>query len=700
MDHYLSAMGAVAMVPYRVSYGFSDQDGILKTDNLKRHTLSAALNPTFFDDHLQVNVNVKSVFIKNFFADRGAIGAAMQYDPTKPITSDSTYNVFFDDANGDPDSLMTDYGGYWAWVQSNGTGQPVEQGSSNPVALLNMREDKSDVSRLIGNVQLDYKFHFLPDLRANLNLGLDNSNSEGSVFVPDIAPWSFDPLNGGGVKSNYEQDKKNELLDFYLNYVTDFEEISSSINVMGGYSWQHFKRENNNFSTNVMETIVNDSSFDATESYLVSFFGRFNYAFKDRYLLTFTLRNDGTSRFSEDTRWGLFPSVAFAWKILDEPWMDGSRVLSQLKLRTGYGVTGQQNIGQGDYPYLPRYTFSDGQAQYQFGDTYYTTLRPEGYDANIKWEETTTWNIGLDYGFSGDRFYGSLDYYFRETKDLLNFIPVPAGTNLTNFILTNIGDMESKGLEFNITAKPIVKQDLLWEITLNATYNENKITKLTAVDDPEYLGVLTGGISGGVGNTVQVHSVGHPASSYFVYEQVFDNDGNPIEGLYVDQNGDGEITDADRIHYKDPTAKFYFGIASSVQYKNWTFSFSGRADFGNHVYNNVSSENGVYERLYRPEGPYLGNVTSDVLDINFVTPQYLSNYFIQDGSYFRMDNITLSYYFENLTNQNLNLGLSLTVNNAFVITQYNGLDPEISGGIDNRIYPRPRIYALGVNLQF
>ncbi len=701
-DHYLNAIGSIARtVPFRISYGYTNQDGILKTDNMSRHTISGAFNPTFFDDHLKVDLNIKTMFIKNKFADRGAIGAAVQYDPTKPVKSDSVYTVTYTDSEGNQQTLNTDYGGYWAWLQrENGSFQPVEQGSSNPVALLNMRDDQSDVNRIIGNIQLDYKFHFLPELRANLNLGLDNSNSDGFVHVPDYAPWEFDPVNGGGLQTDYTQKKKNEVLDFYMQYVKDVESISSTFDVMAGYSWQHFWRENTNYSTNINRTFVNDSSIDKTESYLVSFFGRFNYTFMDKYLLTFTVRNDGTSRFSEDTRWGLFPSVALAWKIIDEPWMTGANVLSQLKLRAGWGVTGQQNIGVGDYPYLPRYTYSNNLARYQFGDTYVLTLRPEGYDANIKWEETTTWNIGLDYGFAGDRFYGSLDYYFRETEDLLNQIPVPAGSNLTNFILTNVGNMENEGFEFSIATKPIVKQDLLWEITFNATYQTNTITKLTAVDDPEYLGVFTGGISGGVGNTVQIHSVGYPYNSFFMYEQVYDAEGNPIEGLYVDRDGDGQITDSDRYQFKDPNPKFWFGIGTDLRWKSWSFAFSGRASFGNYVYNNVSSENAVYERLFRPEGPYLGNVTADVLDINFVSPRYLSNYFIENGAFFRMDFMTLGYLFDGIGNGNFDLGLNLTVNNAFVITRYRGIDPEISNGIDNRIYPRPRVWALGVNLTF
>jgi len=698
MDHYLSASGAVGMLPYRLSAGYSGQDGILKTDNMKRTTIGASLNPTLFDGHLKIDFNVKGMFIKNHFADQGAIGAAIQYDPTKPVTSDSVYTVYFNNLSGEADSLTTDYGGYYAWTQPNGA--PVSQGSSNPVALLELRDDNSDVNRLIGNIQLDYKLHFLPDLSANLNLGLDRTWSDGTVFVPDYAPWEFDAVNGGGLSTIYDQEKKNELLDFYLNYVKDVASINSTFNVMAGYSWQHFWRRGSNYSTNLIETVVNDSSDYETESYLVSFFGRFNYAFKNRYLLTFTLRNDGTSRFSPDTRWGLFPSVALAWKINDESFLRDSKTISQLKLRLGWGVTGQQNIGQGDYPYLPRYTYSQPNASYMFGQQFLLTLRPEGYDANIKWEETTTWNIGLDYGFSRDRFYGSLDFYYRETADLINFIPVPAGSNLTNYILTNIGDLKNQGLEFSIFTRPVVNNDWNWELGFNATYNQNEITKLTASADTNYLGVLVGGISGGVGNTVQIHSVGYPANSFFVYEQVYDADGNPIEGMYVDRNGDGEITDDDRYHYKDPAAKFYFGITSNLQYRNWTFSFAGRANFGNYVYDNVNSENAVWQRLYRPEGPYTGNVVSEVKTIDFVTPQYLSDYFIKDASFFRMDNITLSYLFDKLASGKVNLLVSATVNNAFVISQYKGIDPEIQNGIDNRIYPRPRVFVLGLNLQF
>ncbi|MDD5696327.1 MAG: SusC/RagA family TonB-linked outer membrane protein, partial [Bacteroidales bacterium] len=515
MDHYISASGTVDLLPYRISLGYSDQDGILKTDNMKRTTVSASLNPSLFDDHLKIDFNMSAMFIKNHFADQGAIGAAIQYDPTKPITSDSVYTVHYNDKDGNPQTITTDYGGYYAWTQTV-TGAPVSQGSSNPVALLELRDDESYVNRLVGSIQLDYKFHFLPDLRANLNLGYDHSLSDGNVYVPDYAPWSFDPVNGGGISTTYDQEKKNEVLDFYLNYVKDVPSARSAFNIMAGYSWQHYWRRGSNYSTNLKGTVVTDDSDYETENYLVSFFGRFNYTLMDRYLVTFTLRDDGTSRFSPDTRWGLFPSVALAWKIVDEPWMQNANILSQLKLRAGWGITGQQNINQGDYPYLPRYTYSQMNAAYLFGSTYWQTLRPEGYDINIKWEETTTWNLGLDYGFARDKFYGSLDFYYRLTADLINFIPVPAGSNLTNYILTNIGDMDNKGVEFSINTRPVAKKDLFWEINLNATYQTSEITKLTATDDPNYLGVPTGGISGGVGNNIQIHSVGYTPNTFYV----------------------------------------------------------------------------------------------------------------------------------------------------------------------------------------
>ncbi|MDN5330418.1 MAG: TonB-dependent starch-binding outer membrane protein SusC [Bacteroidales bacterium] len=686
-DHTLSAAGSLLAVPYRASVGYANYDGILKTDNLKRTTLGLNLNPSLLDNHLKINLSGKAMFMKQRFANEGAIGAALQMDPTQPV---------YDENNA--------YGGYWAWLQPNG--DPVDQATKNPLALIEQRDDNADVNRFLGSAQFDYKFHFLPDLRANLNLGYDYSSSDGTVFVPGNAAFAFDKLNGGGTNTTYSQTKKNELLDFTLNYGKDLNSIDSRLDVMGGYSWQHFYREGNSYTTNdltgpfFIQKKVFDSSDYKTENYLVSFFGRFNYTFKGRYLLTFTLRDDGSSRFSPDTRWGLFPSAALAWRVMDEPWMKNVKTLSQLKLRLGWGVTGQQNITSNDYPYLPRYTYSQPTASYLLGTNYIITLRPEGYDYNIKWEETTTLNVGIDYGFANDRIYGSIDLYKRKTKDLINFIPVPAGSNITNYILTNVGNLENQGVEFSINAKPFVEKEFAWDFGFNVTYNKNKITKLTATDDPTYIGVLTGGISGGVGNTIQIHSVGYPANSFFVYEQVYDPNGKPIEGLYVDRNKDGKITDDDRYHYKKPSPDVYLGINSRMDIGNWDIVFSGRAQFGNYVYDNFSSNNATYERLYRPEGPYLANTAANVNEAGFNSPQYLSDYYIKNASFFKLDNLSIGYTFNKLWNASSKLRISGTVNNVFTITKYKGLDPEIFNGIDYSMYPRTRVFVLGLNLNF
>lgn len=693
-DHVLSGYGAVKQIPYRVSLGYNGQDGVLLRDNLQRVSGSVNVNPVLFDDHLKINFNARGSNVENQFANEGAIGAAVMFDPTKP--------VYVDDDT---------FGGYFAWVDEE-SNLPKRVATSNPVALLELTDNTSSVYRLITNLQLDYKFHFLPELKANLNLGYDYSQSEGSNFTPDYAAWAY---TSGGSTGVYDQQRKNELLDFYLNYEKELPGIESRFDVMAGYSWQHFHNQGSSLTTNIRDnaygadfqvfdgTLVDDEAIPyeyAGEYYLISFFGRFNYSFKDRYLLTLSLRNDNSSRFSPENRAGYFPSAAFAWKIIDESFLDNVTILSDLKLRLGYGVTGQQDVGGNYYPYLARYTAAQSGAYYPFGNDYITTLRPEGYDINIKWEETTTYNIGIDYGFDRDRYYGSIDIYQKNTEDLINFIPVPAGTNLSNYILTNIGSMVNKGIEASIFTRPYVSDDFNWLLGLNATYSVTEITKLTTVDSEDYLGVFTGGISGGVGNNIQIHSVGYSPYSFFVYEQIYDTDGNPIEGLYVDRDEDGEITLDDLYRYKQPTPKYYFGLTSNMDYKNWSFSFAGRVHIGNYVYNNVSSMNGELSRLHRPEGPYLSNVTTDALDVGFNNAQYFSNYYVQDASFFKMDHITLGYNFKDLITKGLDLNVSFVVQNAFVITNYEGLDPEVAYGIDNNIYPRPRIFVLSLGLQF
>ena len=679
-DHNLSVSGSVKDLPFRASVGYSDQNGILMTSGLNRTTGSLNISPSFLDDHLNINLNAKGMYIQNNFADWGAVGSAVAFDPTQPVMDESS-----------------PYGGYFTWTQPNG--DPITIATSNPVALLNMRDNHSTVMRSLGNIQVDYKFHFLPELKVNLNLGYDISESDGSNFVPENASWLYDQLTGGGENRIYTQNKKNELLDFYFNYIKSFESIDSRIDATAGYSWQHFWRKGTTYASNVSETEIYEDTDYETESYLVSFFGRLNYVLKDRYLLTFTLRQDGSSRFSADTRWGLFPSAAFAWNINKESFLQDFDLFSNLKLRLGWGITGQQNISNNDYPYLARYTYSEDNAQYQFGNVFVTTLRPEGYDANIKWEETTTYNIGLDYGLLENRITGALDLYYRETDDLINFIPVPAGTNLTNQILTNVGDLVNQGVEFSINAKAISTTDMVWEIGFNASYNENEIVKLTATDDPTYLGVFTGGISGGVGNNIQIHSVGYPASSFYVYQQVYDENGNPVEGLYVDLNNDDQSTVDDRYRYKKAAPDVFMGFSSLFSYKNFDFSFAGRINLGNYVYNNVYSNNGTYSGMYNSVG-YLNNVTSSVLDSKFSNPKYFSDYYMENGSFLRMDNMTFGYNLPEIIQGVSNLRLYATVQNVFLITKYKGLDPEVSNGIDNNIYPRPRNFLFGVSVEF
>ena len=668
-DHNLSLSGVQAEVlPYRLSLGFTRKNGVLKTDQFQRLTGALNLSPGLLNNRLQINFNIKGSLAANQFANRGAIGSALVFDPTQPVRSGN-------DA----------FGGYFTWLQNNG--DPNVLAPANPLALLHLRKDESDVNRFIVNGSADYRFAFLPELRANLNLGYDLTRSDGRVDVPGYASFAYDAANGGGVKNKYDQEKKNALLEFYLNYVKEWN--AGKMDVMGGYSWQRFYFKNTFFNSNINGTETTEGD-NLGELYLLSLFGRINYSLLDRLFLTFTLRSDATSRFAPDTRRGLFPAAAVACKLINEE--KGS--LTNLKIRLGYGVTGQQDIGS-FYTYLPRYLAGFDNAQYQFGDVFVTTLRPEGYDSKIKWEETTTYNIGLDFGLMNDRISGSLEIYQRKTKDLLNFIPVPAGTNLTNFINTNVGNLENKGMELSLRVVPLKKELMQWDFGFNVAYNKNKITKLTATDDPGYQGVLTGGIAGGVGSTIQIHSVGHPASSFYVYEQVYDENGTPIEGLYVDRNGDGVINSGDLYRAENPAPDYAFGFTSNFNYKNLDFSFAGRANIGNYIYNNVLSNTATYSALYHPTN-YLVNQHRAITAIDFQNPQYLSDHFLQNASFLRFDHITVGYRLEP-TKAIKDMRLFLTVQNPFVITRYEGIDPEIFGGIDNTVYPRSRTFVFGLN---
>ncbi|MBA4407902.1 MAG: TonB-dependent receptor [Bacteroidota bacterium] len=684
-DHNVSISGGMKSMPYRVSIGYTSQDGILKTTNMERSTLAIGLDPAFFDKHLKVSVNLKGSYTNQNFGEQGAVGSAVFYDPTHPVM------------NGN-----TKFGGYYTWVNladvlpdgtMNPNGSPNPIGVANPVALLNQTDNRSTVQRSLGNVQFDYKFHFLPELRANLNLGYDYFTSKGHNNAPNEAAYTY--RNGIGRKNDYKQTGKSELLDFYLNYVKEIESINSKIDVTGGYSWQHFYQDGSSFVRNGDETQISDNSKYITENYLVSFFGRLNYTFNDRYLVTFTLRDDGSSRFAEANRWGLFPAAAFAWKMNEEAFLKNVTAVSDLKLRLGWGITGQQSVGN-DYPYLPVYRSSTATAQYQFGNTFYNTLRPNPYDANIKWEETTTYNVGLDFGFMKNRITGTIDAYKRDTKDLLNTIPIAAGSNFSNFLLTNVGNLENKGVELSLNGIIISKKDLNWNVGFNVAYNENKITKLTKTDDPNYTGVDVGGIGGGVGNYIQNQRVGFPVNSFFVFQQVYGTDGMPIEGLYVDRTGKGGTVTSNNLnkyHFKKPAPDYTIGINSRVEYKQFDFSFSGRANIGNYVYNNVAS-GALYTTVYNQSG-FFNNIPRQVNNAKFTNTHYFSDFYIENASFFKMDNMSAGYNFEQFK---IKARLSFTVQNVFTISKYKGLDPEVDGGIDNNFYPRPRVFVLGVNL--
>jgi TonB-dependent starch-binding outer membrane protein SusC len=676
-DHNLSVSGTAKNLPYRVALGYTGDNGILKTSHFDRTTLSFDLRPSLLKGDLQVDLNAKGMYSNTRFANEGAIGSAITFDPTQSIYDESSSNGYF----------------YW----KDNDGNPIKIATGNPVALLNLTNDASKVWRSIGNAKLDYKFRFLPELHAVLNAGYDYSSTDGAVAVPEDASWTYDPVHGGGIKRAYDQTRKNSLLDFYFNYVKDLG--ASHLDLTAGYSWSHFWRKGSTYETNTSESIVNTDQPYQTENYLVSFFGRINYSLMDKYLATFTLRDDGSSRFAEGNKWGLFPSVALAWKISSESFLAGSNVVSDLKLRLGYGITGQQDIGS-DFPYLPIYSSSDLYARYQFGSQYYTTLRPEGYDPKIKWEETTTYNVGLDFGFAQNKLTGTLDIYKRQTNDLLNVIPVPAGSNLTNKILTNVGNLENKGIELTLNARIISTQNVSWQIGYNVGYNQNEITKLTQTSDPKYQGVKTGNISGGVGSTIQINSVGYPTNSFFVYKQVYDQSNKPIEGLYVDLNNDGVINDNDLYRYKQSAPDVQMGISSSLTYKHFDFSFAGHISLGNYVYNNVSSSKGTYLDVYNSGLNYTSNTLVSANETKYTSAQYFSDYYVENASFFRMDNISVGYKFYKLIDNHLDMHIGLVVQNAFVITKYSGLDPEVFSGIDNNFYPRPRVFMLGLSVNF
>lgn len=695
-DHNLSLSGKVGSFPYRVSGSYTGEEGTLKTGRMDRGTASISVNPSFFDNHLKINANIKGMLIRNRFAEGDAVGQAVQFDPTQPIYDKTLpVNPFFGEQY---------FKGYFAWGALDGDKFNINsQGTRNPLATLYGTDKHSKVKRSIGNIQLDYSIHGFSDLSANLNLGYDISSAEEIEIQVNNMPQAYLSNDNIGIGENNTATelKKNTLLEFYFNYNKEVSAIRSTFDVIAGYSWQHFYRD----GTSITMTTPNEAYQDtrptkemynkpwATESYLISLFGRLNYALMDKYLLTGTVRYDGSSRFHPDNRWGLFPSGAFAWKINNEGFMRDQDIMSDLKLRLGYGITGQQDITDNDYPYLANYVRGQRTVQYLFGDQYIYTLRPSGYDQNLKWEETSTANIGIDYGFLNDRINGSIDYYYRKTKDLINKITVPAGSNLTNEIITNIGSLENRGFEFSINTKPVVTKHFFWDLGFNISTNQNKITKLNRTDNADSY-ILTGEDVAGTGTKVQVHKVGEAVSSFYVYEQIYDNDGKPVEGAYVDQNNDGKIDTKDKIIYHSPAPKVTMGLSSKMTYKDFDFSFNLRSNLGNYVYNRTELSQTDLSQI-RYQGYNLNAMKSDNY---FKVNNFESSYFIKKASFLRCDNITLGYTFKNILGKSSRMRIYAAVQNPFIISGYNGIDPEIFNGVDNNIYPRPRTYLIGLNI--
>ena len=717
-DQNIAVSGKAGFMPFRVSFGYNKERGTLKTSDYERYTGAINLSPKFFDDHLSVDVNVKGTINNNRFADSGAVGAAIYYDPTKPVYTDGSY------LNG-----MNGYNGFFNWTTAtqgtdgSTTYAPNTNASTNPLSLLYDVLNQGTTKRSLGNIQLDYKIHGFEDLRLNLNLGYDWAKTTGDNYSKEgsfqAAKDTDFPNLGQG--SSWNNLRRNHLLDFYANYVKYFEPIKSNVDLMVGYSWQHFYY--NDFTQTKSNVTTSDTSApagwtwneaesrywrdDSTpspyENYLVSFFGRLNYNLMDRYLLTATLRRDGSSRFSENNRWGMFPSVAVAWSIINENFMESTRnVLSNLKLRLGYGVTGQQEIG--DYQYLTTYSLSTSTST-MYNGTF--LLKPDGYSPDLKWEETTTYNVAVDYGFLNNRINGSLEFYVKNTKDLLNTVSAPAGTNFTNQITANVGEMQNKGVEFNINAVPVQTRNFSWDLGFNITWNTSEITKLTVNYNPDYEGIVAATASFGTNTPLSRHQVGYAPYTFWLFEQVYDEDGNPIQGAVVDRNQDGTIDDGDRYFTgKSPLADVYMGLSSTFTYKNWDLGFNLRASLGNYAFNSTNANNSTLNN-YGGLGS-LSNYNKDALEYsNYFTltnntEWMLTDLYLEDASFLKMDNITIGYSFDKLFTSKLSGRISFSVQNVFTITKYTGLDPELSSttGVDDNMWPRPRTYTLGINLNF
>ena len=680
-DNNLSVSGSIdKWLPFRVSVGYYNQSGLVRKDNVERWTGNVVLTPSFFQDHLKLTINAKGTLNNNSFNNGGAVWAAATFNPTIPVYSGNDK-----------------YGGYNEALDADG--YPVNAGVRNPRGLVDLYDSKSKVSRFIGSMDVDYKVHFLPDLKLHATVGADYAKGDGTVYVPAYAAQSYnkDESLGGSDYKYGPQKNENRLLTLYANYAKYFEDIKSNVDLTAGYDYQYWKSTTPLYYTKSAAG-TNLSTVKASDyrHVMLSYYGRINYSFDGKYLLTATVRRDASSRFSKDTRWGTFPSVALGWTLTEEPWLKNQKVLSNLKLRASYGVTGQQE-GIGNYNYLPVYTYSVTGAEAFINGQYINTYRPEAYVSDLKWETTTSWNFGLDFGFLDGRIGGAIDFYTRKTKDLLASVPTAAGTNFSKTILTNVGNVDSKGIEVSLNATPIQTKDWEWNLSYNFTWQNMKVKNLSLTKGGSQTNVKVGPSIDAY--QFQVLSEGYEPYMFYVYHQLYDSKtGKPIEGAYADLNNDGEINESDLYRYHSPAPKYIMGLSTSLRYKQLTLGMSFRANIDNYVYNGMGMSTGAFETVSY-NNSQLNNLNTSFLKTGFKTRQYLSDYYVENASFLKLDNLSLSYNVGKI-NKWASLTVSAMVQNVFTITGYSGTDPEVPNGMDNSFYPRPRTYSVSLGLQF
>lgn len=673
-DNNVSVSGKAGFLPFRVSVGYLNQAGILRSDKLERYTGSVVVNPSFFDNHLRLTLNAKGSVSETRFADTGAIYNAASFNPTVPVYSGNDR-----------------FGGYFESVSPGG----VPDATLNPVGLLDYLDHQGEVKRVIGNFDIDYKFHFLLDLKAHISLGLDYAEGYGIYYCPDGVGMNYQV---GGSNNKYgPQTNTNKLFTGYLNYNKNVESIKSNIDVTAGYDYQSWVAKTVGYdSFNVFGEKQGTTAPTDQRHLLISYYGRLNYSFDNRYLLNVTMRTDGTSRFSPDDRWGYFPSVGIGWRLNEEGFMKGISWLNSLKLRVSYGVTGQQEIGN-NYGYMPVYNTSTPGAYYLMGKDYIPMLRPQGYISNLKWETTTSWNYGFDFSVLDNRLSGSFDYYTRKTKDLLAEVPVPAGANFNSRMTTNVGNVDSQGLEFTLNATPVTTKDFTWDVSFNATWQSMKVKNLSLAPGTATVNTLVGPTFDSY--AIQVLSEGYEPYMFYLYHQLYDNNGKPIEGMYADTNDDGVIDNNDRYRCKSPTPDWILGFSTNLQWKKWTLGFSLRANIGNYVYNGNAMSMGAWETV--SYNTYqLNNLNASYLKTGFQHRQRLSDYYLENASFLKMDNISLRYTFGKISDWCSNLYVGAMIQNVFTLTKYSGVDPEVPNGCDNSFYPRPRTFSLSVGVDF